>query len=438
MPDITTYIASGQPTLYAGPILFRTGRVDTPLITMIGNRRRNWNGEKFIIGQTCANPVAVQNSAVSEADTLTPPAFKPVGREQATNVIEIHTASVKITDYSEGNRALLSGPNLAGQVGNPLNELDFQRHNQQLQFLQNMEWALINSKYQDRNGDLSKPNKTRGLDEAIKTNVLDIKGNEMSWQYLNELMISIADNGGSTAGLVLGCDTLTATQLAIEAKSQHYEVVSGVSNINGIATTVIKTIKGTVTLVEMRYLPADGATAFLLNVPMLGLVEQPTKFGNYYWTNMGRTGLGREEMFYAAFGLDYGAEMAHGKITGIARGYTPYKGTRVFITNPAVANVDENAQLSGVNLDSAQVGVATSALTMEYTGEPSGAATLAYQWQTGKSAIGVFTDIEGANAATYTPTAEDEGLFLRCVVTASGTAEGTVNSNSKKVVAAAD
>lgn len=434
MPDIKNYIASGQPTLFAGPILFRTGRVDTPLITMIGSRRRNWNGEKFIIGQTCANPVARQNTAVSEQDTLTPPGFKPVGREQDTNVIEIHTASLNITDYSEGNRAGLAGPNLAGQQGTPLNELDFQRNNQHLQFLQDMEWALINSEYFDRNGDNTKPNKTRGLNQAIKTNVLDIKGAELSWSHLNELLVCMADNGASTHGLVLGCDTVAATQLAIEAKAEHFEVVSGVTNINGIAVTTIKTLKGVVTLVEMRYLPAN--TAFVLNVPMLGLVEQPTNFGNYYWTHMGRTGLGRTEMFYAAFGLDYGAEMAHGKITGIAEGYTPYKGTKVYIANGVVPTVDENPQLSGATLTSAQVGVETDALTLEYTGEPSEAAALTYQWQSGNSPIGVFNDIEGANAATYTPVAEDEGAFIRCVVTASGSAEGTVTSNSKKVAAA--
>lgn len=434
MPDINNYIASGQPTLFAGPILFRKGRVDTPLITMIGNRRRNWNGEEFIIGQTTPAPVARPDTAVSEADTLKVPEFQRVGREQDTNVIEIHTASVKITDYSEGNRAILSGPNLAGQVGNPLNELDFQRNNQHLQFLQDMEWALINSEYQKRNGDLNKPNKTRGLNQAIKTNVLDIKGNELSWSHLNELLVCMADNGASTHGLVLGCDTVAATQLSIEAKAEHFEVVSGVADINGIAITVIKTLKGTVTLVEMRYMPVN--TAFMLNVPMLGLVEQPTNFGNYYWTHMGRTGLGREEMFYAAFGLDYGAEMAHGKITGIAEGYTPYKGTKVFVTNPVIPTVDENPQLSGAMLSGVQAGVATSALTLDYTGEPSAEVTLAYQWQLGNSAIGVFTDIEGATGATYTPTTEDAGKFIRCVVTASGTAEGTVTSNSKKVAPA--
>ena len=431
MSDINGYIASGQPTLYAGPLLFRSGRVDTPLITMIGNRRRQWNGEKFIIGQTAANPTANPDSAVSEEETLTIPKFAPVGREQDTNVIEIHTKSLMITDYSEGNRAMLAGPNLAGQSGTPLNELDFQRNHKHLEFLQDMEWALINSKFQDRNGDNTKPNKTRGLNEAIKTNVLDIRGAELSWMHLNELLVAIADNGGSTYGLVLGCDNVAATQLAIEAKAEHFEVVSGVTNINGIAITTIHTIKGTVTLVEMRYLPEN--TAFVLNVPMLSLVEQPTKFGNYYWTNMGRTGLGRKEMFYAAFGLDYGAEMAHGKIVGIASGYTPYKGNRVFVTNGVLATTDETPHLSGATLASVQAGVETSALVLDYTGEPSGDPALTYQWQIGKAALGVFEDIEGANSATYTPTAEDAGKFIRVMVTATGSAEGTVTSNSKKV-----
>ena len=73
---------------------------------------------------------------------------------------------------------------------------------------------------------------------------------------------------------------------------------------------------------------------------------------------------------------------------------------------------------------------------MSYEGQPTGAANLTYQWEIGNSAIGIFNEIASATGATYTPVAGDAGKFIRCVVTASGTASGTATSNSKKVAAA--
>lgn len=433
--DINHYIASGNPGLYAGPILFRQGRVDTPLLSMIGSRRRYTDSEIFIIGQTYAAPVA-GDSVVSENEAAQHvPDFKPTGRTQDTNVTQIHTKSIAQTDYSTGNRGMLLGPNLAGQAGNPATELDFQRAIKVQELALDLENSFINGKYHYRNGDNSVPNRTRGLIEAIQTNTYDVKGNELSWQHLNELMVSISDNGASTTGLVLGCDAVTATQLAIEAKSEHYEVVTGATTINGIAATQIYTLRGVITLVELRYLPAG--TALLLNLPAISIVEQPFENGNWTWFDIGRTAGSKQEMLQGACGLDYGSEMVHGKLTNIAQGYTPYKGTKVYVPE-LVKTTEGSPEISGATLASAQVGVATSALTVEYAGTPSGAATLAYQWEIGNSAIGVFKAIDGATEATYTPEAEDEGKFVRCVVTASGTATGTVTSNSKKVAPAAE
>lgn len=430
---IENHIASGQPILYAGPLMFRAGRVDTPFSTMIGSRRRHTNSEIFIIGQTAPAPRPT-DSVVSEAGSLIAPGFTPKSRAQATNVTEIHTKSVGITDYSTGNRGMLSGPNLAGQTGNPANELDYQTREVFLELAQDLEYNFINGQYQYRNGDNTIPNKTRGIVEAITTNVMDIGGNELSWNHLNELLCSIADNGGSTYGLVLGCDTVTATQLAIEAKSERFEVITGHDSINGIAVTDIRTIKGVVRVVELRYLPEG--TALVLNIGAIGIVEQPDHNGNWYMLPLGRVGGGIRYHIQGSCGLDHGIEAMHGKITGIATGYTPFRGSKVYIANNPVPTTEVVPSISGASLAAAQVGVATDALTVEYTGVPTADPTLEYQWQVGNSTIGIFNDIEGATEATYTPTEEQEGKFIRCEITASGTAEGTVKSNSRKVAAA--
>lgn len=434
MPDINNYIASFNPALYAGPIIFRQGRADTPLLSMIGGRRRNTNSELFIIGQHYASPKP-GDSVVSENTAATQvPNFAPVGREQATNIVQLHTKSIAWTDYSTGNRGMLAGPNLAGQMGNPQSEIDFQRAHKALELALDIEYALINSKYSYRDGDRSKANRTRGLIDAIKTNVLDIKGNEMSWNYLNQLLIAMADSGAPTTGLVLGCDDITATQLAIEAKAEHYEVVTGLSTIGGIAVTEIHTVRGTVRLVNLRFLPEG--TAMLLNLPALSIVEQPFQNGGFVWFPIGRQAGSEVEMLQGAWGLDYGYEGLHGLITGIATGYTPYKGTKVFIANDSVETTEVGSTLDKAVLGAAKVGVATAALGLTYNAEPAEAATLAYQWQIGTSAAGMFQDIEGATGATYTPIEEQAGLYLRCNVVATGSAVGNVNTNARKIAAA--
>lgn len=430
--NINNYIASGNPGLYAGPILFREGRVDTPLLSMISSRRRFTDAEMFIIGQTFAAPKA-SDSVVSENQAATEvPDFAPTGRKQDTNVTQIMTKSIAQTDYSTGNTGMLLGPNLAGQTGNPAGERDFQRTQKVLELAQDLEYSFINSKYQFRNGDRSIPNRTRGLIDAIKTNVLDVHGNELSWMHLLEVQCSIADNGGVTNGLVLGCDDVTATQIALEAKSEKFEVITGMTTIGGIAVTNIRTTKGFIQVVNLRYLPEG--TALLLNIPALSIVEQPFENGNWTWFDIGRQAGSRVEMLQGACGLDYGYEGAHALIKNIATGFTPYKGVKMFV--PGVVKTTESLpEISGVALASAQVGV-ESALGLEYTSEPAADPTLTYQWQTGKSNPGIFTDVEGETNATITPTEDMVGLYLRCKVTAADSATGTVTSNTKKVVAA--
>ena len=88
--------------------------------------------------------------------------------------------------------------------------------------------------------------------------------------------------------------------------------------------------------------------------------------------------------------------------------------------------------------ESPVVGLATEALAISYTGQPLSAPTLTYQWKIGNTATSAFTDISGATDATYTPLEDDLDEYIKCEVTASETAIGTVLSNAKKVIASED
>ena len=64
----------------------------------------------------------------------------------------------------------------------------------------------------------------------------------------------------------------------------------------------------------------------------------------------------------------------------------------------------------------AQVGKTLNCSTGTWEGEPE---SYAYQWQRSATGEGGWSDIGGATASSYKATAEDEGEFLRCVVTAT-------------------
>lgn len=89
---------------------------------------------------------------------------------------------------------------------------------------------------------------------------------------------------------------------------------------------------------------------------------------------------------------------------------------------PAVAPVNTVAPvLSGV----AYMGSSVATTDGTWTGSP--APTFAYQWQ--RFTGGVWTNIGGATAASYNITIADEGVPLRCVVTATN-AGGSASANS--------
>ena len=61
-------------------------------------------------------------------------------------------------------------------------------------------------------------------------------------------------------------------------------------------------------------------------------------------------------------------------------------------------------------------------------------ATLSYQWQSATTSEGVYTNISGANANTYTLVSADLGTFIRVVATGTGSYSETVTSTSTTIV----
>ena len=316
MPD--AYATSFAVLNYSG-MLFNKGNTRTPLSTMIGGRMKTTNHVEFVTGQEYTTGSASQPQ-ISEEASLTAPYATRVTRSQNTNVTQIFQYSVAVSYAKQANMGTLSGVNIANQVSNPMNELDFQVSAKMQQAANDIEYTFINGVYNKATAD-DEYNKTRGLVNAITTNVWDMSekaetANQFGiWDVANILKM-MRGNNAPTNGLALWLNPDAAILLNKDAAANHMTIVPASREINGIWLSSIMTPMGVVYLYIGEYMPAR--TAFVLNLDVIAPVQQPVPGkGNFFLEQLAKTGAGEKWMLYGELGLDYGPEWYHAKITNI-------------------------------------------------------------------------------------------------------------------------
>lgn len=311
---------------YSG-LLFAKGRVDTPFSTMIGGKRKVIDHVEFATGvEYNVGEGTIPN--FSENDTINAvPESTVATRNQKTNVTQIFMDSFAVGDVKTSNMGTLAGINVAGQQANPANELDFQAAITMQRVAKSIEKTFINGTYAKATND-SEANKTRGIVQAIESNVIDIEGRTLSIWDIADMLVLIKEGGAAVNGLVLWCDSVTKFQLSAEAAANNFRVYPDSRNVNGLNITRIETPAGNVDLHEGVYLPAG--TALVLNFGVIAPVEQivPGK-GNFYLKELPTRGFGKEFAILGQIGLDHGPEWCHGKFTGIKTSYDRPNGILV-------------------------------------------------------------------------------------------------------------
>ena len=170
-------------------MLYNTGNTRTPLLSMIGGNPLYTNSVEFVLGQTYANEEG-EIPEISETASLTAPNPTYVTRDQKTNVTQIFHEAIAISYAKQSNMGTLSGANLAGQEANPQAELDFQVARKMDKIARSIEKTFIQGKYNKATSDAT-VNKTRGIDEAIVTNVVTAGGKALDIWMLNDLVEKI-------------------------------------------------------------------------------------------------------------------------------------------------------------------------------------------------------------------------------------------------------
>ena len=322
-------------------MLFNKGNTRCPLSSIIGGRAKTTNHVEFVTGQEYTTAGGEQ-PAISETASLTAPEATVVTRTQKTNVTQIFHESVGISYAKQSNMGTLSGINIASQQENPMNELDFQVAAKMQKVNRDIEFTFVQGTYNKATTDAT-VNKTRGLTEAIESNVVAMASKPLGLWTIADGVKKVYEANAPQDNLVLWCDATTMFQINADAVQNGLTVVRAAREINGIKLSSVVTPLGVVYLYLGEFLPKG--TALLLNLDVISPVYQPVPGkGNFFLEQLAKTGAGEQYQLFGQIGLDHGPEWYHAKFTGIAQTFTaPTYSRSVYIANDAKNPVNTKA-----------------------------------------------------------------------------------------------
>lgn len=334
-------IATSFGVLNYSGMLFNKGNTRCPLSSIIGGRAKTTNHVEFVTGQEYTTAGGTQ-PAISETASLTAPEATVVTRAQKTNVTQIFHESVGVSYAKQSNMGTLSGINIANQQENPMNELDFQVAAKMQKVNRDIEFTFVQGEYNKATTDAT-VNKTRGLTEAIESNVVAMASKPLGLWNIADGVKKVYEANAPQDGLVLWCDATTMFQINADAVQNGLTVIPAAREINGIKLSSVVTPLGVVYLYLGEFLPKG--TALLLNLDVISPVYQPVPGkGNFFLEQLAKTGAGEQYQLFGQIGLDHGPEWYHAKFTGIAQTFTaPTYSRSVYIANDAKNPVNTKA-----------------------------------------------------------------------------------------------
>ena len=310
--------------------LFALSREDTPFLSAIGGLTGGEMTTTTIFPWTTYDlRSSSANNVVVEGATA-PTAVARV-RGNVTNVVEIHHSAVDIsyTKLAAVGQYADVGSNhteIAGVAGtNPvMNESAWQISQELKAMAHDINQSFINGSFVEPTTNGS-ARQTRGLLEAITTNIVDAQGYALddttspgNTDYLGELMQTIYDAGGireSETRVLLTNSTQKRKLTTKFITNGGYQQTS--RNVGGVNVTSIETDFGTLNIMLEPAMPQDEVAVVSMAeiAPVFLLI--PDK-GFLFVEPLAKTGASESSQIYGEVGLKYGVEKHHGKITNLA------------------------------------------------------------------------------------------------------------------------
>lgn len=301
-------------------MLFNSNVKKTQFLTAIGGT----DGANALITTNPEFPLSVNYSlsdpsqpAISEnasVGAINPTYF---GLTQGKNVIQIFTEDVVVSNLRERATGRLSGINTAGEMPEETSELALQVALHLEKMKRDMNYTALNGVYSDEGlTDSSKVLKTRGILAGITTNVVSATVNTVEdfKDAVLELIKKVYDKGMfDTPTLVVNStDKVYLSKAFVQTNLTQVDAdrfVAGVG-VNEIVTDFGKSVyvivdndvpEKTILLADLAYVKPV-FTRDVETGEIIAVKPAPQRNGNAV-------------NIYAEFGLDYGAEFNHGKLT---------------------------------------------------------------------------------------------------------------------------
>lgn len=321
------------PVNVAG-VLFSKTDTRTPLFNMLGGTVIG--SREFVCGSEYELGSASQ-PAISETASLTAPTPTYTERTQAKNVTQIFQRAIAVTYRKESDTSTLTGLNLEGLANNVPSETAFQLAGRLAEIRNDMEYTILNGEY-NLATTADTIDKTRGLNEAITTNVVAAGGAELGPDMLIEIARKVAATSPyGLTGLVgvLNAEQLVQLNKIITNEGQRASMTSAGSNLLEYLTPF-----GAIYFMQGGHRYQANGTAGFYNLGICQNVLQPVpNKGNFFYEPLAKTGAAETGHIYGQWGLDHGHEWMHAKITGIATTTAASTAPKVFVTNDADAPV---------------------------------------------------------------------------------------------------
>lgn len=241
-------------------------------------------------------------------------------RFNASNVLEIHQEAVSVSYTKQGavrQRATADAKAVTiGSTVMPADELGWQIEQQLKQIARDVEKTFITGKYANPS-DNTAPRKTRGLIEAVKTNVATTtrQASALTTDDVLDLMQKVWDNGGiqesQTRTIIVNSTLKRALSRAFIKDSGYKEAIRDVGGVN---LQTIETDFGTCNIMLDRYMPTNKMLVASLEQLRPCFLEVPGK-GHFFAEPLAKTGASDKVQIYGEIGLNYGNERAHGVLT---------------------------------------------------------------------------------------------------------------------------
>lgn len=328
MPSIT-----GMATTYNCPNfvgeLFAASPEDTPLLSSIGGLT---GGDS--VGTTLFEWQGYDLRDAEDDRQRIEGADAPEASERArfrdSNVLEIHQEAVSVSYTKQGaKKQISSGGAPVVTIGStviPVDELTWQLDQQFKQIARDVEKSFITGTFQNPT-DNNTPRKTRGLLQAITTNVLagpqsgtDKAQDPHGWDGVTvdtvyDLMQKAWESGGiqvsETRTLIVGpAGKRRLSKLFI--RDVNFQETS--RNVGGVNLQTVETDFGRCNIMLNRYMPGNKMAVCSLEDLKPAFLEVPNK-GHFFAEPLAKTGASDKVQIYGEIGLNYGLERKHAVLT---------------------------------------------------------------------------------------------------------------------------